>query len=276
MKRKIAITTALVFSVLTFMLQFNVQTNYAAQQSTNPITVLLNEEKLSFDVDPYIKGGRTLVPFRAILEALGAEVIWNPTERSVTAKSESKEIYLKIGDTATTVNGSKVLIDVPAEITGSRTFVPLRFVSENLGASVLWNGTTRTVSIDYKAISIVEPGTIVDPGDGEIPASSGAIGTFDNGDIKIIINKVEFDSEKQKFHIYGKANFNGKSVILRIYDSQGNLKVADFVSIGSEQGMKSFEALVNTRSTDYNPESIVISIPNKEGNDVGMIGRIVL
>lgn len=275
MKRKIAIKTALVLSVLTFMLQFNVQTNYAEQQSTNPITILLNGEKLSFDVDPYIKEGRTLVPFRAILEALGAEVIWNPTERSVTAKSESREIYLKIGDTVTTVNGSEVIIDVPAEITNSRTFVPLRFVSENLGATVLWDGTTRTVSIDYKT-NIANGTSIVEPGDEEIPASSGAIGTFDNGDIKIIIDRVKFDSQKKKFHIYGKANFNGKSVILRVYDSQGNFKVADFVSIGSEQSMKSFEALVNTRSTDYNPESIVISIPNKEGNDLNMIGRIVL
>jgi hypothetical protein len=270
MKRKIAIKTALVLSLLTFMLQFNVQTNYAEQQSSNPISVLLNGEKLSFDVDPYIKEGRTLVPFRAILEALGAEVIWNPTERSVTAKSESREIYLKIGDTVTTVNGSEVIIDVPAEITNSRTFVPLRFVSENLGATVLWDGTTRTVSIEYKYTSIVEPG------DEEIPASSGAIGTFDNGDIKIIINKVKFDSEKCKFHIYGKANFNDKSVILRVYDSQGNLKVADFVSIGSEQGMKSFEALINTRTADYNPESIIISVQNKEKNGMDMIGKIDL
>ena len=204
---------------------------------------------------------------------------------AVTAKSESKEIYLKIGDTETTVNGSKVLIDVPAEITGSRTFVPLRFVSENLGATVLWDGTKRTVSIDYKVTSNVKPGagdTILEPGDEEIPASSGkkteyGIGdVFDNGDFQIVINKVEFTSEEKKFHIYGKANVNGKRVVLNVFDASGTGRMADFISFGNEEGMSSFEAVVDTRSTTYYPESIIIKVPDQTGNKMVKIASVDL
>lgn len=270
MNRKNKILSVFILSLVTCLFLTNLQISYAAQQSTNSITILLNGEKLSFDVEPYIKEGRTLVPFRGILEALGAEVIWNPDEKSVTTKSKAAEIYLKIGSTETLVNGSKVIIDVAAEITNSRTFVPLRFVSENLGATVLWDGATRTVSIDYKDTSLV-----VDPGTGEVP-SAGAVGVFDNGDIRIVIDKVEFDSTQKKFHIYGKANFSGETVFLRVYDSTGSVKMADYVSIGNEKSMKNFEAVVETRTTNYNPESIFISIHNEEKDKLDTIGKIVL
>lgn len=267
MIRKSTLLTVVILCLATCLLFSYVPTIFAAQQ--NPITIYFNGEKLSFDVEPYIKDGRTLVPFRGILEALGAEVIWNPDEKSVTTKSKTTEIYLKIGSNETLVNGEKVIIDVPAEITNSRTFVPLRFIAENLGATVLWDGTTRTITIEYKETVLVE-----DPGIGEVPSGSGVVGVFDNGDIKIIIEKVKFDSKEQKFHIYGKADFNGKSVFLRVYDSAGNVKMADFVSIGNEKVLKSFEATANIGEERYNPESIYISIHNKETNKVDTVGKI--
>jgi len=248
-----------ILCLLACFLFTNVQTIFASQQ--NPVTIFFNGEKLSFDVDPYIKDGRTLVPFRGILEALGAEVIWNPEERSVTAKNKATEIYLKIGSNETLVNGSKVIIDVPAEITDSRTFVPLRFISENLGATVLWDGATRTVSIEYKPGNLVE-----DPGNGEMPSSSGVIGVFDNDDITIIIDKVKFDSSEKKFHIYGRADFNGKKVLLSVFDSEGNIIVADFINFGNEQKLKSFEAVLNTGTSKYNPESIIINVLDESGS----------
>lgn len=259
MNRKKTFILVLVLCLIsTVLLPSSLQKSYAAQQNNDQITILLDGEKLSFDVDPYIKDGRTLVPFRGILEALGAEVIWNPTERSVTAKNESTEIYLKIGSVETLVNGEKVIIDVPAEITKDRTFVPLRFVSENLGATVGWDGATRTVTIATK-IFVVEP-------DEDPVASSGVIGTFDNGDMKIIIEKVEFVSEKKKFYIYGKADFNGNEVMLSVFDSKGDVRVAEFVSIGKETKMKSFEAVANTMVSPYNPQSIIINLIDKNNN----------
>lgn len=269
MIRKNVFFLVFILTLVTSLLFTNVQTIFASQQS--PITILLNGEKLSFDVEPYIKEGRTLVPFRGILEALGAEVIWNPDERSVTTKSKTTEIYLKIGSNETLVNGNKVIIDVPAEITNSRTFVPLRFVSENLGALVLWDGNTRTVSIEYKPEVLVE-----EPGDEEIPGSSGAIGVFDNGDIRIIVDKVKFDSSNQKFHIYGKADFNGKSVFLRVLDSTGNTKIAEYVNIENQGKLNSFEAVVFTKRNEYYPESILIDVFDEKDNKLKILAKIIL
>ncbi len=137
------------------------------------------------------------------------------------------------------------------------------------GLPVLWDGATRTVAIEYNTISLVE-----EPEDEEIPASSGAIGVFDNGDIRIVIDKVEFNSSEKKFHIYGKADFNGKKVILSVFDSKGNVIVADFVNFGNEQKLKSFEAVLNTGASQYNPESIIINAPDKEGNKMVRIASI--
>lgn len=269
MNRKKTFILVLVLCLIsTVLLPSSLQKSYAAQQNNDQITILLDGEKLSFDVDPYIKDGRTLVPFRGILEALGAEVIWNPTERSVTAKNESTEIYLKIGSVETLVNGEKVIIDVPAEITKDRTFVPLRFVSENLGATVGWDGATRTVTIATK-IFVVEP-------DEDPVASSGAIGVFDDGDIKIVIEKVEFVSEDMRLYIYGKANFNGKRVYLSVFDSSGSVKVANYKSFGNEGDMRSFECAVDTGTVYYNPDSIMVNIPDDTGNSLKPIGRIDL
>lgn len=268
MNRKKSVLWVLVLYLLsTILLPSSMQKNYAAQLSNDQITILLDGEKLSFDVEPYIKGGRTLVPFRGILEALGAEVIWNPTERSVTAKSASTEVYLKIGSVDTLVNGDEVVIDVPAEITNDRTFVPLRFVSENLGATVGWDGTSRTVSIATKTL-VVEP--VDDP-----VASSGDVGVFDNGDMRIVIEKVEFVSEDMKFYIYGKADFNGNEVMLTVFDSKGDVRVAEFVSIGKESKMKTFKAALSTMSSNYYPESIIINVFD-ENNDVTRLSSIDL
>ncbi|QKS72347.1 copper amine oxidase N-terminal domain-containing protein [Paenalkalicoccus suaedae] len=92
-------------------------------------------------------GNRTLVPLRAIFEELGAVVDWNQAAKSVTAYKGSQRVFLTIGSRHTTVNGEHVVIDVPAQVSDGRTLVPLRFVSEALGADVQWNGQSATATI---------------------------------------------------------------------------------------------------------------------------------
>jgi len=233
------------------------QTNYAAQQSNDQITILLDGEKLTFDVEPYIKDGRTLVPFRGILEALGAEVIWNPTERSVTAKSANTEVYLKIGSVDTLVNGEEVVIDVPAEIKSDRTFVPLRFVSENLGATVGWDGTTRTVAIATKTL-VVEP--IDDPGTLKI----GDV--FDNGKIQIVIDKVEISNEDEKLYLYGRVSFNDNKILLGVENTNEYTEYAFFDSYGEEKdGMKSFTASATWEFARYNAKKVIVTVISQDG-----------
>ena len=111
------------------------------------IRVQLNGQTMSFEVPPIIENGRTLVPLRAIFEALGATVEWNGDTRTVTATQGNMVIILPIGSLTPTVNGVDYPLDVAATIVNGRTLAPLRFVGETLGATVDWDGDTRTVFI---------------------------------------------------------------------------------------------------------------------------------
>ncbi|MCD7777368.1 MAG: copper amine oxidase N-terminal domain-containing protein, partial [Clostridiales bacterium] len=102
------------------------------------ITVLLNGDEMAFDVEPYIENGVTMVPMRAIFEALGAEVSFNSETKSITAVKGSKTIILTVASTSAYINGELVTMQSPAVINGGYTMVPLRFVSENLDADVVW------------------------------------------------------------------------------------------------------------------------------------------
>ena len=112
-----------------------------------PVKVQVDGKMVKFDVNPIIKNERTLVPFRKILETMGAIVNWDEDTNTVTCNKGNTEIKLIILETVAYVNGEAVKLDVPAEIINDRTFVPLRFISENLNCKVDWNGNTSTVLI---------------------------------------------------------------------------------------------------------------------------------
>ncbi len=111
------------------------------------IKVYLNGQLLSFDQPPVIVGGRTLVPMRAIFEALGASISWDAGTRMVTAYLGDTSIKLIIGMQSAQVNGHETALEQPAQIMNGRTMVPLRFVAEALNCQVSWNGDTRTIYI---------------------------------------------------------------------------------------------------------------------------------
>lgn len=113
---------------------------------TPVIKVVLDGEEMNFEVTPFIEQDRTMVPLRAIFEALGAVVQWNDETRTVTAAREDLEIKLVI-DGPAYKNGEAISLDAPAKIVNSRTFVPLRFVSEALGSTVTWDDLNKTVVI---------------------------------------------------------------------------------------------------------------------------------
>ncbi len=111
------------------------------------ISVLVNGEAVQFDSAPIIKNGRTLVPFRAIFEKLGAEVSWEAETQRVSAVKDDTRIHLFINQRSIYINDAESEIDAAPIISGGRTLVPLRAVSEALDCIVTWSGTTRTVQI---------------------------------------------------------------------------------------------------------------------------------
>ena len=111
------------------------------------IQVEVNGRPLSFRVPPTRAHGRTMVPLRGIFESLGAQVNWDADTSTITATKGATEVQLSIGDPHATVDGQAVLLDAPAMILNGSTMVPLRFVSEALGADVKWLEATQTASI---------------------------------------------------------------------------------------------------------------------------------
>lgn len=112
-----------------------------------PIKVYLDGERINFSVDPIIKNGTTLVPFRTIFEELGMMVDWNSTTRKVTGQKDGLKIELIIGNKAAYVNGKRVNLLVAPEIIKGNTMVPLRFIGEASGENVKWNGDSKTINI---------------------------------------------------------------------------------------------------------------------------------
>ncbi|OPY55855.1 MAG: hypothetical protein A4E55_02443 [Pelotomaculum sp. PtaU1.Bin035] len=124
------------------------------------ITVKVNGNQLSFDQPPYIANGRTMVPFRTIAEAIGAEVDWDQASQKITIMGD-RTIELTVNSTIARVNGASVTLDNPAVVAGGRTMVPLRFVGEALGAKVNYTSGSqfeqgaglKTVDIPVKVIT---------------------------------------------------------------------------------------------------------------------------
>ena len=111
------------------------------------IRIMINNKFLSTDQPPVLINDRTMVPLRAIFEALGATVDWNDTEKSVNAKKDDTSFYMQIGNNKITVNGNAVELDVPAQIVNDRTMVPVRAVAEAFDCEVSWNGYQKYVII---------------------------------------------------------------------------------------------------------------------------------
>ena len=107
------------------------------------------------DVAPVIRNDRTMLPARFVAENLGAAVVWDEDNKAVRisgrdAVNQAIEIVINIGEDTALVNGQKIQLDSPAFIENDRTYTPVRFICENLGAVVDWNADEQKVII-YKA-----------------------------------------------------------------------------------------------------------------------------
>ncbi len=118
------------------------------------IEVTIDGVRLTVPVEPYIENDRTMIPMRAVFEALGADVEWNDAQRSVTARKDGESITLTIGshDAAVVKDGIESIITAEnaPEIAEDYTMIPLRLTAEALGCGVDWNGRTQTVEIKTK------------------------------------------------------------------------------------------------------------------------------
>ena len=131
---------------------------FPVSASEQKISVYLNNVPIVFDTEPSINDGTTYVPMRGIFEALGADVKWNNSEKSITVINNSDTIKLYVGKNDIVINGKKSAKSPYPVISAGRTLVPLRSISELLGAEIDWNPATRRIDIStedevkYKSI----------------------------------------------------------------------------------------------------------------------------
>ena len=120
-------------------------------------TMLVDGRAVTLDCSPIIVAGRTLLPIRPVIEALGGQTLWDAARREVDVTVDMHAIQLWIGNSTARVDGISRQIDtnptVTPVITGGRTMLPLRFVVESVGASVEWDAASRRITIVYPGLA---------------------------------------------------------------------------------------------------------------------------
>lgn len=120
-----------------------------AGRSAAGIKVLIDGEAIVFtNGQPQSVAGRTLVPYRAVIEALGGTAEWNKELRKITARKDNSVIELTIDEKIGRKNGAEIQMDVAPVIRNGSTLVPLRFVAESLDAKVDYDKAKNTIAIN--------------------------------------------------------------------------------------------------------------------------------
>ncbi|HEX8552647.1 MAG TPA: stalk domain-containing protein [Abditibacteriaceae bacterium] len=133
--------------------------------------VELNGQPLQTSVSPVVMNGRTLVPMRDIFESLGAQVNYNALTRGIVATRGTSTVNLQIGNRAASVNGQTVYLEQAPIVTAGSTLVPLRFVSEAMGARVAYFAPTQLVSISQSGSAVAGVRTISVPAGAVVPVN---------------------------------------------------------------------------------------------------------
>lgn len=132
----------------------------------NNVTVVVNGERITFK-DPILnKNGQLFLPMRDFYELIGASVYWNQKSKTASAEREGNRVEITLNSKTAKLNGKNVTVNVPPFLYKYKTYVPIRFLSENLGGDVNWNQQAQKVEItvgDGTAPEPTPPPVIKDP-----------------------------------------------------------------------------------------------------------------
>ena len=237
--------------ILIALVQYSAPDAYAEDL----IKIVIDGKRIKPDVDPYISNDRTLVPIRVIAEELDSVVEWDNDNRAVHISKEDIHILLRIDSYLVEYTNdnetSYTIIDVTPQITGDRTFVPIRLISNALGVKIEWDNDKRTVYIDSSEssevtkffdveISSVKPGQTI--------TGTTELYTKINNEIPKGAKEIKYlllDRDTAKgFVIAGGSNINtpyewvpamednGQKVLVSaFYDAQGNFLAGDSIPV---------------------------------------------
>lgn len=216
---KISCVSAISFILFTMLFALPVSAN-------DKVTVMVDGAVLNFDVEPEIVNGRTMVPFRLIFEALGAQINYNAQTQEVTAtriydgNPENVETHkhvmpayvkLQIGNNYMETVIDKELtsywLDAAPYIKNGRTLVPVRAISESFGADVLWDAETKTVNI-FSNLYIEAPARYVNGGHLQMMLCDSF--TYYNGNLYFTFSKANWKWGGTEFVWDGEQTYEGK------------------------------------------------------------------
>lgn len=112
------------------------------------IPVMINGSELACDQPAVSRNGRTLVPLRAIFEALGTKVEWNGATQTITAVKGSTTVQMRLNSKTMSKNGQSIALDVPPQAIAGRTMVPVRAIADAFDYNVYWDSANRVVEIN--------------------------------------------------------------------------------------------------------------------------------
>lgn len=172
-------------------------------EAATPISVKINTKELYFDQQPIMDNGRVLVPMRAIFEAMGAKIEWSDRTKTVKATNDSTVVLLTLNSKQAVINGTKKNLDVPGKSVNGRTLVPLRFVSEALGASVEWKSNQSLVLITFDG-EVKEQSGKVYPDGWVAPVLKSSWSSDPAKNYETLENELGFANEGTRYNIPGK------------------------------------------------------------------------
>lgn len=120
------------------------------KKPSNPINVKVYDQYIDFSSInqwPFIEGGRTMVPLRAVFEVMNCNVRWDQEKSSAIVEYNGTRIIIPVNSTTAYINGTVKTLDVPAKLVNDRIMVPLRFISESINKTVIWDDADKTVLI---------------------------------------------------------------------------------------------------------------------------------
>jgi hypothetical protein len=109
------------------------------------LKIYLNNKKVNFEFKPFINNSRTMVPLRKIFELLNLEVVWNENKTIECYSKNNTKILLSINSNIAYKNDLKIKLDSPVILKNSKTYVPLRFISESTGIKVEWDENSKSI-----------------------------------------------------------------------------------------------------------------------------------
>jgi len=206
------------YIALALLLGFLILVPNLITEAAQDVTVKVDGNTVAFpDQKPYIdENDRTMVPLRAPLEAMGADVSWNNSTRQASISKDGNSAVFTIGSKTYTVNEKTKSMDTQAVIVGDRTVFPIRFAAESLGATVTWNQDTYTVYIATGKPSgklEVEPIIKAFSGNGSnylsVVTENGSALLGKGYKFRVeCINHPEFNTRKYRLPVYGPPQYD--------------------------------------------------------------------